>query len=146
MCNVSHSTPLLKLAISLNHRGCWWLLWYCFYLWFTVCPEFSQVILTLSSTKLARGLFLAPAVFFLPSALFLLVIWVSTSKYVYGFHSMQFPSLLLTSSINSPFIFLIHPKQLLISSTTLPSKGMALIGYVATEYFKRITAFGFHTY
>lgn len=43
-----------------------------------VCPEFSQVILTLSSTKLARTLFLAPVVFLLPAALFLLVILVST--------------------------------------------------------------------
>lgn len=98
MSNVSHSIPLLKLSISPNHRGCWRLLWHMVGPEM-VCPGFSQMILILFlPIKLGCELFLTPAVFFLPSALLLIVILVSTSKYIHGFHSMQFSSLLLTSS------------------------------------------------
>lgn len=75
MSNVSHSIPLLELSVSLNHRGCWRLLWHMAGPQ-TVCPGISQTILILFlPTRLGCELCLTPAVFFLLSALLYLWFW-----------------------------------------------------------------------
>lgn len=58
MSNVSHSIPLLELSVSLNHRGCWRLLWHMAGPQ-TVCPGISQTILILFlPTRLVVSYFL----------------------------------------------------------------------------------------
>ena len=108
--NVSHSTPLLRLPfpwtteIAGGFCGTWLVLKWCVQdiaKWFSYSPSHWTRLWAISySCSVLSPICIA----------FNCDFGFHINVYIRGLHSMQFPSLLLTSSTNSPFIFFIHPK------------------------------------